>query len=153
VMCLDCLIVGSLPKYNLRLLPSASALDVSEWQPLLLCWLCCASGSWSLACPKEAWVGSQARPCEIHCGHSATVTGLSPCTWCPPVSVVTPVLHNYLHLNSVLIRWLSRQILGTFEQCSALCDITEHGTVKYFHSVSGLCVVCEVCALVMKQFL
>ena len=39
VMCLDCLIVGSLLKYKIRLLPSASALDVSKWQPLLLCWL------------------------------------------------------------------------------------------------------------------
>jgi hypothetical protein len=59
VMCLDCLIVGSFPKYNLRLLPSTSALDVSEWQPLLLCWLCYASGSWSLACPGLSWIPGQ----------------------------------------------------------------------------------------------
>jgi hypothetical protein len=61
---------------------------------------------------------------------SGTVTGLSPCTWFHLVSVVAPVLHNHLFLNAVLIRWLSRQSMGTFEQCSALCDITEHWTVK-----------------------
>ena len=70
-----------------------------------------------------------------------------------PVSVVALVLHNHLYLNTVLIRWLSRESLGTFEQCSAPCDITEHWTVKYFHSVSGLCVVCEVHALSIETVL
>jgi hypothetical protein len=78
---------------------------------------------------------------------SGTVTGLSACAWFPPVSDVALVLHNHLYINTVLIRWLSQQSLRTFEQCSALCDITEHWTVKYFHSVSGLCVVCEMRAL------
>jgi len=63
------------------------------------------------------------------------------------------VLHNHPYLNTVLIRWLSRESLGTFEQCSAPCDITEHWTVKYFHSVSGLCVVCEVHALSIETVL
>ena len=75
---------------------------------------------------------------------SGAVTGVSPCTWFPPVSVVVPVLYNHLYLNPVLIRWLIRQSLGTFERCTALCDITERWTVKYFHSVS---VLCDVCAL------
>jgi len=53
----------------------------------------------------------------------------------------------------VLIRWLSRQSLVTFAQCSALCDITDRWTGKYFHSVGGLCVVCEVLALGDKTVL
>ena len=66
VMCLDCLIVGSLPKYTIMLLRSASALDVSKWQPLLLCWLSYASGSWSLACPQGglSWIQGQAM-CDL----------------------------------------------------------------------------------------
>jgi len=71
----------------------------------------------------------------------------------PLSSVVALVLHNHLYLNTVIIRWLSRESLGNFEQCSALCDITERWTVKYFHSVSGLCVVCEVRAVGDKTVL
>jgi hypothetical protein len=59
-----------------------------------------------------------------------TVTGLSPFTWFPPVSVVAPVLHNHLYLNTGFIRMLSKQSLGNFEQCNAFCDITDHWTVK-----------------------
>jgi hypothetical protein len=70
-----------------------------------------------------------------------------------PVSVVAPVLHNHLFLNAVLIRWLNRQSLGIFEQCSVLCDITEHWTVKEFHSVAGLHVVGEVLAVGDETFL
>jgi hypothetical protein len=61
---------------------------------------------------------------------SGTMTGLFPCTWFPPVSVVAPVLHNHLYLNSGLIRMLSRQSVGNFELCNAFCDITERWTVK-----------------------
>jgi hypothetical protein len=50
-------------------------------------------------------------------------------------------------VNTVLIRWISRQSVGTSEQHNALCDVTEHWTVKYFHGVSGLFVVCEVRAV------
>jgi len=63
------------------------------------------------------------------------------------------VLHNHLYINTVLIRWLSRESLGTFEQRSPHCGITERWTVKYFHNVSGLCVVCEVRALSVETVL
>lgn len=62
------------------------------------------------------------------------------------------MLHNHLQLNTVRISWLSRPSLGTLEQRSALPDVTEHWTVKYCRSVSGLCVACKVHALGDKQF-
>ena len=71
----------------------------------------------------------------------------------PPVNVVALVLHNHLYINTVLVRWLSRESLGTFEQCSPHCGITERWTVKYFHNVSVLCDVCEVHALSVETVL
>jgi hypothetical protein len=88
VMCLDCLSVDSLPKYKLRLLPSISAIDVSEWQPLLLCWLCYASGSWSLACPQGglSWIPGPAMWDSLwtkwHCDRSFYLYLVSPCQCC-----------------------------------------------------------------------
>jgi len=84
VMCLDCLIVGSLPKYKLRLLPSISALDVRKWQPLLLCWLCLASCSWSLACPQGSliWIWGQAMWDLLW--KVALWQVFLPCTWFSP---------------------------------------------------------------------
>jgi hypothetical protein len=66
----------------------------------------------------------------------------------PPVSGVAPVLlHTHVHRNAAVIRWLSRQSMGTFDQSSALSNITEDWTVNYFPIARRFCILCEVCAL------
>jgi hypothetical protein len=84
---------------------------------------------------------------------SDTVTSLSPCTWFSHVSVVAAVLHNHLYLYTVLIRWLSRQSLGNFEQCSAFVILQSVGQWSSFTMLVS-CVLCVRCMhLVIKQFL
>jgi len=48
-----------------------------------------------------------------------TLTGFPPCTSVSPFSIIPPVLHNNLHLNTALTRRSGRS-LGTFKQSNAL---------------------------------
>jgi hypothetical protein len=58
----------------------------------------------------------------------------------PSVSVTPPMLRNYLHLNTALIRRTSGRSLDTFKQNSALSDIggaliLEEGTDRFSRNV------------------
>ena len=50
-----------------------------------------------------------------------------------PVSIIPPMLHTCLHLNTVLTRRTRRQSLGTYKWSSVLSVVGEHWTENYFH--------------------
>jgi len=49
------------------------------------------------------------------------------------VSIILPMLHTCLHLNTVLTRRTRWWSLGTYKWSSVLSIVGEHWTEKYFH--------------------
>ena len=84
------------------------------------------------------------------------MTGLSTCTWFPPVSVVALVLHNHLYLSTVLIRWLSSKSWEPLKNAVPfliLQSVGQRSTFTVLVVGCVLCVVCEMCALGDKTVL
>ena len=61
------------------------------------------------------------------------------------IVIISPVLHNYLRLNNVLIRRMSGQGLRTLKQSKAAADIKEHWTdfELLFSDFKGLTVLVQ----------
>jgi hypothetical protein len=65
---------------------------------------------------EEAQVQFQVSPCAICCAQSVTLTGFTPGTSVSPVSVIPPMLHTDLQLNTTLTKRTSGRNLRTFQK-------------------------------------
>jgi len=65
---------------------------------------------------SEARVRSQYSPYEICGRQSDTRRGCSPSISVPPVSIIPPILHTYLHLHAAVTRMTNGRSLGTLQK-------------------------------------